>query len=208
MDDLTATAGIRLEILPDVAEAERLVARNSRAAVIDLRAGLLRADEPLLVPHARQPAADQPVRPRRRRAWREVGLTLLEGQDAAGHRQHHRSGRAGDAAPGVIPWMIGRAFERVGDDAFMAALAEQVERGEAVPPEVLRGTRPRRAEAPHRRSVRGQGVPRDARQEVRCLASRATIKGQVPKFQRADSARRSRTRNSWPASGRTSRSAR
>ncbi len=37
----------------------------------------------------------------------------------------------------VIPWMIGRAFERVGDDTFMAMVAERLNEVKPVPPEVL-----------------------------------------------------------------------
>ena len=34
MDDLTATAGIRLELITDRAEADKLIARNRRAAIV------------------------------------------------------------------------------------------------------------------------------------------------------------------------------
>ena len=62
----SATQDIRLEIIADRAEAEKLVARGKPASGAGLRAGLLRPDEPLLVPLERQPAADQPAGPRRR----------------------------------------------------------------------------------------------------------------------------------------------
>ena len=41
----------------------------------------------------------------------------------------------------LIPWMIGRAFERVGDDEFMDAVAAKL-RTQHVPPKVLRDLDP------------------------------------------------------------------
>ena len=95
------------------------IARGSRAGGAHLRAGLQRAHEPLLVPHAGRPAADQPARPRRRPARAtsasRSSIDKTQPVSAAVIEQVTQV----TLLRVVIPWMIGRAFERVGDDAFM-----------------------------------------------------------------------------------------
>lgn len=134
-DDLTATAGIRLEVIADRAEAERLVARNRRAAVIVFEPDFSeRMNRCSFLTHSDPP----PINPFDRDGVRtaEVGLTILRDDTQPVTASTIEQVAQVTLLRVLIPWMIGRAFERVGDDAFMEALAVKL-RGEPVPPKVL-----------------------------------------------------------------------
>jgi linearmycin/streptolysin S transport system permease protein len=136
IDDLSATQDIRLEIIGDRNEAERLVARGSRAAVLVFepdfsdrmnRCSFLSKDTP------------PPINPLGRDGVRmnDLGLTMLTDRTQPVSAAVIEQVTQVTLLRVVIPWMIGRAFERVGDDAFMAAVAERLNEVKPVPPEVL-----------------------------------------------------------------------
>ena len=136
IDDLSATQDIRLEIIPSRAEAERLVARGSRAAVLVFepdfsdrmnRCSFLSKDTP------------PPINPLGRDGVRmnDLGLTMLVDRTQPVSAAVIEQVTQVTLLRVVIPWMIGRAFERVGDDAFMAAVANRLMAVKPIPPEVL-----------------------------------------------------------------------
>ncbi|HSQ55047.1 MAG TPA: ABC transporter permease [Gemmata sp.] len=179
MDDLTATAGIRLEILPDLATADRLVARNSRAAVIvfapDFSEKMNRCS---FLTHDNPP----PINPFDRDGVRmnEVGLSLLKDNTQPVTANTIEQVAQVTLLRVLIPWMIGRAFERVGDDAFMAALAEKLKGAKPLPPAVLQQLDP---------VVQKLLTALFADKTFQAMIDKkfgilsGTIKGQVPKFQ-------------------------
>jgi ABC-type multidrug transport system permease subunit len=135
IDDLTATAGIRVELISDPAEAERLVARNRRAAVIVFAPDFSeRMNRCSFLTHDNPP----PINPFDRDGVRmgEVGMTLLKDDTQPVTASTIEQVAQVTLLRVLIPWMIGRAFERVGDDAFMDAVATKL-RAQPVPPKVL-----------------------------------------------------------------------
>lgn len=136
IDDLSATQDIRLEIISDRAEAERLVARGSRPAVLIFeedfsermnRTSFLTRDNP------------PPINPLGRDGVRmnDLGLTLIADKTQPVSAAVIEQVTQVTLLRVVIPWMIGRAFERVGDDAFMAMVAERLMAVKPVPTPVL-----------------------------------------------------------------------
>jgi ABC-2 type transport system permease protein len=136
IDDLSATQDIRLEIITDPAEAERLVARGSRAAVLVFepdfsermnRCSFLTKDNP------------PPINPLGRDGVRmdDLGLRMLVDRTQPVSAAVIEQVTQVTLLRVVIPWMIGRAFERVGDDAFMAMVAERLMAVKPVPVPVL-----------------------------------------------------------------------
>jgi ABC-2 type transport system permease protein len=136
IDDLSATQDIRLEIITDRAEAERLVARGSRPVVLVFESDfsdrvnrcsfLTKGDPPPINPLGRDGVR-----------MNDLGLTMLADKTQPVSAAVIEQVTQVTLLRVVIPWMIGRAFERVGDDAFMAAVAERLNAVKPVPPEVL-----------------------------------------------------------------------
>jgi ABC-type multidrug transport system permease subunit len=136
LDDLTATPGIRLEVVPSREEAGRLVDRGKRAAVVVFepefsgrmqRASFLtNADPPPVNPLGR----DGVVLDR-------LALTLLRDPTQPVTASVVEQVAQVTMLRVVIPWMIGRAFERVGDDSFMAMVGERLNAVKPIPAEVL-----------------------------------------------------------------------
>jgi ABC-type transport system involved in cytochrome c biogenesis permease component len=125
IEDLASTADLRIEIIPTRAEAEALVRRGKRAAVLvfepdfsremDRCSFLTVADPPPLNPLYID-GIDV----------RKLGLTVLK--DPTQHATVSVIEQVAQVTllRVVIPWMIGKAFEKVGDDEFMDLMAEQV----------------------------------------------------------------------------------
>lgn len=137
LDDLSATPDIRIELIPDRGTAERLVTRGSRPAVLVFepdfserlhRCSFLTYDDP------------PPINPLGRDGVRmaDLGLTLLADRTQPVAAAVIEQVTQVTLLRVVVPWMIGRAFERVGDDAFMAAVADRLMTVKPVPAEVLR----------------------------------------------------------------------
>jgi ABC-2 type transport system permease protein len=136
IDDIAATPDIRLEVIPDLATAERLIARGNRAAVLVFgedfsanmnRTSFLTRDDP------------PPINPLGRDGVRleDLGLTLLTDKTQPVSAAVIEQVTQVTLLRVVIPWMIGRAFERVGDDAFMAMVAERLNAVKPIPVPVL-----------------------------------------------------------------------
>jgi ABC-type Na+ efflux pump permease subunit len=137
IDDLSATQDIRLEMIPDRATAVKLIERGSRPAVLIFEADfsdrmnrcsfLTKGDPPPINPLGRDGVRTD-----------ELGLTMLFDKTQPVSASVIEQVAQVTLLRVVIPWMIGRAFERVGDDAFMAMVAERLNAVKPIPPDVLR----------------------------------------------------------------------
>lgn len=113
LDDLSATADIRLELIPDRAEAGRLVARGNRPAVIVFEPDfsermnrcsfLTQADPPPLNPLGRDGVR-----------LNEVGVTFVSDPTQPVAASVIEQVAQVTMLRVVVPWMIGRAFEYIG----------------------------------------------------------------------------------------------
>lgn len=135
IDDISATQDIRIEIITDRAEAERLVAKNRRAAVIVFEEDfsekmqrcsfLTRADPPPINPLGRDGVQ-----------FSKLGATLLNDKTQPVSASIIEQVTQVTLLRVVIPWMIGKAFARVGDAAFMEHVAARLGT-KTVTPQVL-----------------------------------------------------------------------
>lgn len=134
IDDLSATQDIRLEIITDRAKAERLVAKNRRAAVIvfeeDFSARMHRCS------FMNQGGAVNPFGRDGVRLDR-LGAVLLRDPTQPVSASVIEQVTQVTLLRVVIPWMIGKAFQRVGDQQFMELVADRLKGVKPVPPEVL-----------------------------------------------------------------------
>ncbi len=136
IDDISATQDIRIEIITDRAEAERLIAKNRRAAVIVFEEDFSeRMHRCSFLTHADPP----PVNPLGRDGVRldQLGATLLTDKTQPVSASIIEQVTQVTLLRVVIPWMIGKAFARVGDDKFMELVGARLMDVKPVPPEVL-----------------------------------------------------------------------
>jgi hypothetical protein len=136
LDDLSATPDIRIELLPSRAVAERLIAQSRRPAVLILESDfserlhrcsfLAQGDPP-------------PINPLGRDGIRleALGVQLLADRTQPVSAAMVEQVIQVALLRVVVPWMIGRAFERVGDEAFMAMVAQRLHQVRPIPPAVL-----------------------------------------------------------------------
>lgn len=137
LDDLSGTADVRLELITDRAEAERLVSRGNRAAVIVFEPEFSeRVQRCSFLTHGDPP----PINPFDRDGVRlaELALTLKKDDTQPVTASIIEQVAQVTMLRVLIPWMIGRAFERVGDEAFMEALAVKLNDAKPLPPAVLK----------------------------------------------------------------------
>ncbi|HEY1192505.1 MAG TPA: ABC transporter permease [Gemmata sp.] len=134
IDDLSATQDIRLEIITDRAEAEKLVAKNRRAAVIVFEEDF--SDRMQRCSFLSQ--ADS-VNPFGRDGVRldRLGAVLLRDPTQPVSASVIEQVTQVTLLRVVIPWMIGKAFQRVGDARFMELVADRLKGVKPVPPDVL-----------------------------------------------------------------------
>ncbi len=136
IDDLSATPDIRIEMLPSRAEAARLIARGRRPAVLIFepefsermsRCSFLATGDP------------PPINPLGRDGvdLSKLGLTLLVDRTQPVSAAIIEQVVQVTLLRVVVPWMIGRAFERVGDEPFMAMVSQRLQQVKPLPPEVL-----------------------------------------------------------------------
>ncbi|QDU23363.1 ABC transporter permease [Urbifossiella limnaea] len=141
LDDLAADpdgtgGGIRVEVIGTREEAEKLVARGKRPAVLVFerefsdrmdRASFLAAP------------GFEPVNPLGRDGvvQERVGLTVLRDPTQPTASAVIEQVAQVSMFRVVIPYMIGQAFARVGDDRFMEHLAEGLKERKPLPPDVL-----------------------------------------------------------------------
>ena len=123
IDDLASTADIRIELIPDRTEAEKLIREGKRSAVLIFEpkfshemqrcSFLTTADPPPLNPlFVNGIHLDK------------LGLTVLRDPTQQAAASIIEQVAQVTQMRVVIPWMIGKAFERVGDAEFMELLAE------------------------------------------------------------------------------------
>jgi ABC-2 type transport system permease protein len=141
IDDLSATQDIRIELIKTREEAERLIAKGRRAAVIVFepefselmhRCSFLKKNDP------------PPVNPLGRDGiqFRELNVRLLTDKAQPVSASVIEQVTQVTLLRVVIPWMIGKAFQRVGDPQFMEQVAEHLNGVKPIPPEVLAGLDP------------------------------------------------------------------
>src|SRR5258708_5511698 len=121
--DLEETASIRVEVLTSREEAERLVERGQRSAVL------------IFEPHFSERVAHcsfltqaDSINPFYRDGvqFDEVGVTLLRDQTQLAAASIIEQVAQVTLLRVILPWMIGRAFEKLGHPAFIDHLAEVV----------------------------------------------------------------------------------
>jgi ABC-type Na+ efflux pump permease subunit len=122
IDDLASTADIRIEIIPTREEAEKLIRQGKRSAVLIFEPNFSRelhrcsflteADPPPLNPmYVNGIYLDK------------LGLTVLRDPTQQAAASIIEQVAQVTLMRVVIPWMIGKAFERVGDPPFMEMMA-------------------------------------------------------------------------------------
>jgi ABC-type Na+ efflux pump permease subunit len=125
IDDLSATQDIRLEMIADPETAKKLVTRGSRPAVLIFEADFSdRMNRCSFLAKGNPP----PINPLGRDGVQieELGLTLIKDKTQPVSASVIEQVTQVTLMRVTIPWMIGRAFEKVGDAEFMHAVAERL----------------------------------------------------------------------------------
>jgi ABC-type multidrug transport system permease subunit len=134
IDDLSATQDIRLEIITDRAEAERLIAKGRRPAVIvfgeEFSARMHRCSF-LTQPDSVNPLGRDGIE------FDRLDLHMLTDKTQPVSASVIEQVTQVTLLRVVIPWMIGKAFQRVGDAQFMELVADRLNEVKPIPPEVL-----------------------------------------------------------------------
>ena len=134
IDDLSATQDIRLEIITDRAEAERLIQKNRRPAVIVFGPDF--SDRMHRCSFLTQSDSVQPLG-RDGIEFDKLDLRLLIDKTQPVSASIIEQVAQVTLIRVVIPWMIGKAFLRVGDEKFMELVAERLNGVKPIPPAVL-----------------------------------------------------------------------
>lgn len=134
IDDLSATQDIRLEIIRDPAEAERLVAKGRRPAVVVF--GEVFSDRMNRCSFLSQPDSVNPLG-RDGIEFDRLDLKLVTDRTQPVSASVIEQVTQVTLLRVVIPWMIGKAFARVGDEKFMEMVAQRLNAVKPIPPEVL-----------------------------------------------------------------------
>jgi ABC-2 type transport system permease protein len=135
IDDLSATQDIRLEIINDRAEAERLIAKGRRPAVVVFGEGF--SDKMHRCSFLSQPDSVNPLG-RDGIEFDRLDLKLITDKTQPVSASVIEQVTQVTLLRVVIPWMIGKAFQRVGDEKFMEMVAQRLEGAKPIPPEVLK----------------------------------------------------------------------
>jgi ABC-type multidrug transport system permease subunit len=119
--DLAETAGIRVEIIDSRAEAEQLVAEHRRAAILIFEPGFSHRV-------ARCSFLVDGINPFHRDGvyLDRVDATLLKDDKQPGGAAIIEQVAQVSLLRVILPWMIGRAFERMSDPAFIEILGKEV----------------------------------------------------------------------------------
>jgi ABC-type Na+ efflux pump permease subunit len=118
--DLAQTAGIRLEVIPSEAEARRLIATSQRAAVLVFG--------PNFTERVRRCSfLAEGINPFYRNGVKlsELDVALLEDETQLTAASIIEQVAQVTLLRVVLPWMIGRAFEKIGDPDFIDRLSRQ-----------------------------------------------------------------------------------
>jgi ABC-type transport system involved in multi-copper enzyme maturation permease subunit len=129
--DLAETAGIRVEIISTRDKAEHLVANSQRAAIL-----VFGPDFSKRV-HASSFLADG-LNPFYRDGVKlaELDAYLLRDPTQLTAASINEQVAQVSLLRVILPWMIGRAFEKLGQPSFMSMLAEEVPGGKLLPPQI------------------------------------------------------------------------
>ena len=141
LDDLAGTADIRIELIGSKEEAARLINDGKRSAVLIFEpefstkmhrcSFLTKADPPPLNPLYRDGINSA-----------EVGLTLQKDPTQQAASSIIEQVAQVTLFRVIIPWMIGKAFERVGDDDFMQLVAAKLNEKQGIPGPVIKDLDP------------------------------------------------------------------
>ena len=137
LDDLAGATDVRIELIGSRAEAERLVRDGRRSAVLvfepDFSAKMHRCS---FLTHANP----EPLNPLYRDGINpaEVGLHILKDPTQQAASSIIEQVAQVSLFRVVIPWMIGKAFERVGDEEFMKLVASKLDEKKDIPGPVLK----------------------------------------------------------------------
>jgi len=121
IDDLASTADIRIEIIPNRAEAESLIRQGKRAAVLVFEPQFSREMQRcsfLSKPESLNPLFANGIH------VEKLGMTVLTDPTQQAAASIIEQVAQVTLLRVVIPWMIGKAFEKVGDDEFMDLMAK------------------------------------------------------------------------------------
>lgn len=137
IDDLAGTADIRIELIPTLQEAEQLIRNSDRAAILvfhdDFSEKMDRASFLTnAIPEPLNPLYRDGINPE------EVGLKILKDPTQLAAASIIEQVAQVTLFRVVIPWMIGKAFERVGDAEFMELMAKRFQKVKPVPTPALK----------------------------------------------------------------------
>jgi ABC-type multidrug transport system permease subunit len=126
LDDLTNTANIRVEQIPSRAEAERLVARGDRSAIVVFERDF--SNKVQRCSFVGEPFKKNPINPLYRDGMktREIGVTVLRNPTQLVAASVIEQVVQVTLMRVVIPWMIGHAFEQIGSDEFMQRMEKHI----------------------------------------------------------------------------------
>lgn len=124
--DLTDTADIRVESIPDRETAEQLVRKGDRAAVVILEPDF--SEKVHRCSFVGEPFQVNPINPLYRDGMRtkEIGITILANPSQPVAASVIQQVVQVTLLRVVIPWMIGNAFEMIGNDMFMERMEEHI----------------------------------------------------------------------------------
>lgn len=136
LDDLAGTADIRIEMIPTLAEAEALIRAGDRSAILVFESDFSEKMDRCSFLSKASPA---PLNPLYRDGINpaEVGLRILKDPTQQAAASIIEQVAQVTLFRVVIPWMIGKAFERVGDEEFMELISARFQNVKPVPTKVL-----------------------------------------------------------------------
>ncbi len=134
IDDLSATQDIRLEIIPGRDEAQRLIEKGRRPAVI-----IFEPEFSERMTRASFLGSSEAVNPFGRDGidFAKLRVTILTDKTQPVSASIIEQLTQVTLLRVVIPWMIGKAFARVGDDRFMEQVAARLLDVKPIPADVL-----------------------------------------------------------------------
>jgi ABC-type transport system involved in multi-copper enzyme maturation permease subunit len=137
IDDLSNTADIRIEVIPNQAEAESLIHQGKRAAILVFEPQFSREmDRCSFLTQAEPP----PLNPLYANGIdvEKLGLKIIRDPTQGAAASIIEQVGQVTLLRVVIPWMIGKAFERVGDEQFMDVMVAQFRQVGGIPIQVLK----------------------------------------------------------------------
>ena len=137
LDDLAGTADIRIELIDSPEEAEKLIRDSRRSAVLVFEPDF---SERMQRCSFLTKATPKPLNPLYRDGINpaEVGLHILKDPTQQAASSIIEQVAQVTLFRVVIPWMIGKAFERVGDKEFMQLVAAKLNKKNNIPGPVLK----------------------------------------------------------------------